>query len=520
MVISTGNILLIGSLLLFASIVASKVSNRFGTPMLLLFLCVGMLFGTDGLGIEFDNFAATQFLGMVALSIILFSGGMDTSAAEIRPVMKQGVVLATVGVVLTTLFTGSFIHFAGRLMGFEVSLSLALLIAAVMSSTDSASVFSILRAKRQGLKENLRPLLELESGSNDPMAYILTIMLIEVVQGGGTGTGEAALLFLAQMGIGSLAGYTLARMAVGIINRLNLSNKSLYSVLLLSMVFFIFAFTDLVGGNGYLAVYIAGIVMGNRRLKHKSTLTTFFDGFTWLCQIVMFLALGLLVNPSELVDIAPMGLAIALFIIFISRPLAVWLSLLPWHRKFSIRAKHYISWVGLRGAAPILFATYPKLAELDPNNTIFNIVFFITLISLLVQGTTVSRMAEVLGVSEVSPQRGFEMELPEDIKAALKEVEATEEHNRQLKEIPLPDKTLVMLIRRGEEYIIPNGSTTIHKGDRLLLISEDVQREHPADITRHGSIAHLKILNLPRRHKVKLKLWRRKHRQAKQKATS
>lgn len=490
MIISTGNILLVGSIILFAAIAAGKISNRFGTPMLLLFLFVGMAFGTDGLGIEFDNFATAQFVGMVALSVILFSGGMDTDFREIRPVMKEGVVLATVGVLLTAAFTGAFIYFIGGPLGKAVSLPVALLTAAVMSSTDSASVFAILRAKKQGLKHNLRPLLELESGSNDPMAYILTILLIQVV-GGDTTSGSAwavVLTFLKQMGIGALAGWLLGLGAIQIINRLNIGNKSLYSILLLSVVFFISSFTDLLGGNGYLAVYIAGIVMGNHHLSYKRSLSTFFDGITWLVQIVMFLMLGLLVNPHELVDIAPLGIIVGVFMIAVARPAAVHLSLLPLRSSLPRNARHYISWVGLRGAAPILFATYPKLAGLDPNNTIFNLVFFITIFSLLVQGTTVSSMATTMGVGDKSPEEGFDIDLPDEVKAALTEIEITNQKSigKSLKDISLPPRTLVMMIRRGGHYIVPNGKTTIQQGDRLLLISEDAGQQQPTPIKSKG----------------------------------
>ena len=482
MIITTGNILLVGSIILFVSIVAGKASSRFGAPMLLFFLLVGMAFGTDGVGIEFDNFEAVQFVGMLSLSIILFSGGMDTSFDDVRPVLKEGVVLATIGVMLTALFTGSVIYFVGDLLGLNIPFTVALLMAAVMSSTDSASVFSILRSKRIGLKQNLRPLLELESGSNDPMAYILTIMLVQVNMGGDSDLWGVGLTFLSQMGIGALAGYLLGRRATYVVNRINIGNKSLYSVLLLSVVFFIYSFTDLLGGNGYLAVYIAGIVMGNRKLSHKKTLATFLDGVTWLMQIVMFLMLGLLVNPHELTEIAWIGVIVGAAMIFITRPLAVWLSLLPLGSKLTSKARHYISWVGLRGAAPILFATYPKLAGLDPNNRIFNIVFFITIFSLVIQGTTVGGVAKVLGVADKSPDKGFDIDLPDEVKAALTEVDIIEGGVRdgaQLRDVKLPEKTLVMMIRRGERYIVPNGSTVLHKGDKLLLISEEIQVQTP-----------------------------------------
>ena len=474
--------MLVGSIILFVSIVAGKASSRFGAPMLLFFLLVGMAFGTDGVGIEFDNFGAVQFVGMLSLSIILFSGGMDTSFSDVRPVLKEGVVLATIGVMLTALFTGSVIYFVGDLLGLNIPFTVALLMAAVMSSTDSASVFSILRSKRIGLKQNLRPLLELESGSNDPMAYILTIMLVQVNMGGDSDLWGVGLTFLSQMGIGALAGYLLGRGATYVVNRINIGNKSLYSVLLLSVVFFIYSLTDLLGGNGYLAVYIAGIVMGNRKLSHKKTLATFLDGVTWLMQIVMFLMLGLLVNPHELTEIAWIGVIVGAAMIFITRPLAVWLSLLPLGSKLTSKARHYISWVGLRGAAPILFATYPKLAGLDPNNRIFNIVFFITIFSLVIQGTTVGGVAKVLGVADKSPDKGFDIDLPDEVKAALTEVDIIEGGVRdgaQLRDVKLPEKTLVMMIRRGERYIVPNGSTVLHKGDKLLLISEEIQVQTP-----------------------------------------
>jgi cell volume regulation protein A len=415
---------------------------------------------------------------------------MDTSFEEIRPVLKEGIALATLGVVLTTLLTGGVIYLISLWLSLEIPFTMALLIAAVMSSTDSASVFAILRSKRLGLKQNLRPLLELESGSNDPMAYILTIMLIQINMGGGSGFGEVAVTFIQQMGIGAIAGYLLGRGATYIINRINVGNKSLYSVLLLSIIFFISSFTDLLGGNGYLAAYIAGMVMGNRYLIHKRTLATFLDGVTWLVQIVMFLMLGLLVNPHELVDIALVGVLVGVAMTFLTRPIATWLTLLPLGSRLTTKARSYISWVGLRGAAPILFATYPKLAGLDPNNNIFNIVFFITILSMIVQGTTVSGMAKALDLADKSPEKGFDIDLPEEVKAALTEVDIIEGGARDgalLKDVHLPERTLVMMIRRGDRYIVPNGGTVLHKGDKLLLISEEVQAQQP-EIKAHEHI--------------------------------
>ena len=298
--ISGENVVLVGALLLFVAVMAGKVAYRFGAPALLLFLGVGMLFGLDF--ISYRSVDMTQFVGMIALCIILFTGGMDTSFQEIKPIIGPGVVLATVGVVMTAVVLAGFVWLIAPWIGLQISFPLALLLASTMSSTDSASVFSILRSKKQGLKQHLRPLLELESGSNDPMAYMMTILLISIVTNtsGGVGMGMSIVYFVIQMIVGALSGYLIGRLAVWTINKINLANHSLYSVLLLAFIFFAFAFTDLVRGNGYLAVYLAGLVVGNHKLTQKRSLTVFFDGFTWLMQIVMFLTLGLFVNSDEL----------------------------------------------------------------------------------------------------------------------------------------------------------------------------------------------------------------------------
>lgn len=479
MILNTGNILLIGAILLFLSIVAGKAGYKFGVPALLLFLGVGMLCGSDGFGIQFNNPATAQFIGVLALSIILFSGGMDTKYSEIRPILGQGIVLATVGVVVTMGITGYFIYWITGLMGSVVSLSLteSMLLAAVMSSTDSASVFSILGSKRQGLKENLRPTLELESGSNDPMAYMLTILLIQIIQSGEMNLTSSLLMFIVQMSIGAVAGFLLGRLALFIMNRINVDNVSLYPVLLLAFIFFIFSFTDLCKGNGYLAVYIAGLVVGNHKMSHKKSIGTFFNGFTWLFQIVMFLSLGLLVNPRELLPIAGIGLLVGIFMILIARPATVLLCLLPF-RKISTKARFYISWVGLRGAVPIIFATYPLIEGVKNASMIFNVVFFITIVSLLVQGTTVGYMAKLLGLSEKEPPTNeFGMELPEEIKSSMSEITVVPTmltHGNHLMDLTLPDNTLVVMVKRGgDHYFVPKGKTRLHIDDKLLVISDN-----------------------------------------------
>lgn len=481
MVIDTGNILLIGAVLLFFSILAGKAGFRFGVPALLLFLGVGMLFGSDGLGIQFNNPHSAQFIGMIALSIILFSGGMDTKYREIRPVLNQGVTLATLGVVLTTVITGLFIYWVTGIVSDFSTLTLteSLLMAAVMSSTDSASVFSILRSKRQGLKEQLRPMLELESGSNDPMAYMLTLLLIQIIQApaGAVNLWYSFFMFIVQMSVGALAGYLLGKATVWIMNKLNIHNASLYPVLLLACVFFVFSATELIKGNGYLAVYIAGLVVGNHKIQHKKSVATFFDGFTWLFQIVMFLTLGLLVNPRDLLPIAGLGLLVALFMILLSRPISVFLCLAPF-RKMSTKAKLYVSWVGLRGAVPIIFATYPLIAQIQYASLIFNVVFFITIVSLLTQGTTVSYMARLLGLSEKEKKEGndFGMELSEEIKSAMSEIEVADSllaNGSHLMDLTLPDNTLVVMVKRDNHFFVPRGRTKLNVGDKLLVITDN-----------------------------------------------
>lgn len=477
-------LLLVFSILIFLSILAGRAGAKFGIPTLLLFLGVGMLFGSDGLGIQFDNARLAQTIGMLSLSIILFSGGMDTKYSEIRPVMAPGLVLSTLGVVLTALCVGGFIHVVCTLMGFRMSFMEALLMGSVMSSTDSASVFSILRSKKQGLKNNLRPLLELESGSNDPMAYLLTIILLQIItQGQSAGALKILGMLAMQMGVGAVAGYLLGRGVVWVINHIGVSNQALYSVLIVSCVFFIFSFTDLLGGNGYLAVYLAGLVVGNKKIAAKRTVSTFMDGITWLSQIVMFLSLGLLVSPRQLIvpQTIGIGLLVGIFMMIIARPAVVLLCMWPFKKQFPFRAMVYACWVGLRGAVPIIFATYPLVAVsdgFDPvvADMIFNVVFFITILSLAIQGSTVSWFASLLHLSEDIQEESFGVELPDKIKAALSEI-AVKDHllsnGNTLKDIQMPQNTLVVMVHRGKDYFIPRGDTELKKGDCLLVISDD-----------------------------------------------
>lgn len=479
MIFTAENILLIGSILLFVSIIVGKTGYRFGVPALLLFLVVGMLFGSDGLGLQFHNAKEAQFIGMVALSVILFSGGMDTKFSEIKPILIPGIVLSTVGVLLTAIFTGLFIWWISGMSWSNIYLPLttSLLLASAMSSTDSASVFAILRSQKMNLKNNLRPMLELESGSNDPMAYMLTIVLIQFIQSGGMGIMGIFGSFIMQFVVGAVAGYLLGKLAILMLNRLNIDNQALYPILLLSFIFFTFSITDLLNGNGYLAVYIAGIMVGNNKIMYRKEIYTFMDGLTWLFQIIMFLCLGLLVNPHELLDIALVATLIGVFMILVGRPLSIFLCLLPFGKKITHRSRLFISWVGLRGAVPIIFATYPVVAQVPGADVMFNIVFFITIVSLIVQGTTVSSTARLLKLSTPLEKTGneFGVELPEEIDTDLRDMTVTTEMLEEgdtLKDITLPNGALVMIVKRGTEFLIPNGSLKLRLGDKLLLISE------------------------------------------------
>ena len=475
MLFTAENDLLVGAVIWFVSILLSKTGYRFGVPVLLVFLLIGMFLGTDGLGIKFDNYKYAQIIGMVALTIILFTGGMDTKFSDVKPILGAGVILSTLGVLLTTLFTGLFIYGISHAFShvIHIPLTLALLLAATMSSTDSATVFNILRSQKMGLKNKLQPLLEFESGSNDPMAYMLTIVMIQIIQGGETTNVDAWRIifnFLIQFGFGLIFGYLLGRGCVWIINKINLQNKSLYPILMLSFIFFVFSFTNLFNGNGYLAVYVAGIVMGNSKLTENKSINSFLDGVTWLVQIVMFLVLGMLVNPNDMFKIALPALIVGVFVILVGRPLSVFLCLLPF-KDIEKKSKLFVSWVGLRGAAPIIFATYPVVEGVPGATFIFNMVFFITLTSLIIQGTSITKVADMLKLSVVKDDgpENFGVDIPEELNTILQQQVVKDE--AYLKDYPLPEGTLVMIVERKNKYIVPNGKLFLKKDDKLLLIS-------------------------------------------------
>lgn len=473
--ITIENILLVGSLLLLISILIGKTSYRFGIPTLVLFLFVGILAGSEGIGkIYFDNPRLAQFIGVVSLNFILFSGGLDTNWKAIKPVLWQGISLSTLGVLLTAVSLGTFVWLVTDFTIYE-----GLLLGAIVSSTDAAAVFSILRSKNLALKNKLKPTLELESGSNDPMAYVLTIAFLGLVINPELSVLSVIPLFLKQMLIGGLAGLAFGKLTKFIVNKIQLTYEGIYPVLVISLMFITFSATDFIGGNGFLAIYICAVYLANHDFIHKGTIIKMFDSLAWLMQIVLFLTLGLLVFPSQILPVIGIGLVISLFLIFIARPVSVLISLLPF--KMKPRRRFYISWVGLRGAVPIVFATYPLLAGIEKADMIFNIVFFISLTSVLLQGTTLNLVAKWLHVSlpeTVKPEEALDTFLSEQAKKVMQEITIPEDgfaSGKKIVDLHFPRTALIVMINRNNEYLTPNGSTVIEPNDTLIILADTQQ---------------------------------------------
>lgn len=470
------NIILVGSILLLVSIFAGKTSYKFGVPTLIFFLGVGMLAGEDGIGgIAFDDPQIAQMIGIISLNFILFNGGLDTDWKAIRPVLKQGIVLSSLGVLLTALTLGSFVYYVTNFTLYE-----SLLLGSIVSSTDAAAVFSILRSKSLALRTNLRPTLELESGSNDPMAYVLTILFLGLVLNPDQNIASVIPIFFQQMILGGIGGLVFGRLSVILINRIKLDFEGLYPVLVIALMFLTFSVIDFFGGNGFLAIYICGLYLGNKYIIHKKSIIRMYDGLAWLMQIVLFLTLGLLVLPSQIIPVIGIGMMISMFLMFVARPVSVFISLMFF--KMRIQRRLYISWVGLRGAVPIVFATYPLLAGIEKANMIFNIVFFIALTSLLIQGTSLSVVAKWLKVSrpseekELSPSEQFVEEHP---KTEMREIgigNASHVAGKRIVEIEFPQSAIIAMIKRDDQYITAHGSTVIQGGDVLIVLANSKEK--------------------------------------------
>lgn len=487
--ISIEYILLGIAVLLLLSIFASKASGRVGVPALLLFLAVGMLAGSEGPGgIHFEDAYLAQTLGVVALVFILFAGGIETEWKSVRPVLGKALALSTVGVLLTALLVGLFAKFV---LGF--SFLSGVLLGAIVSSTDAAAVFVVLRSKSVSLKGQLRPLLELESGSNDPMAVFLTIGLTSLLANPSFSFVSLVPMFFQQMAVGGLLGYAMGRGMALVINRIRLEYEGLYTVLLLALVVLTYGASSSLGGNGFLAVYLSGLVLGRYDFIHKQSLIRFHDGVAWLMQIAMFLTLGLLVFPSRLLPVMGTGLLVSLFLMLVARPVSVFLTMYFTDLKW--RELLMISWVGLRGAVPIILATFPLLGGVPQAEMIFNLVFFIVITSVLLQGTTLPLVARLLKVDlPMDVERPLELVDAEGLKARTKMVEIripgdSPATGKRIVELGLPKEALVLLIDRGDEFVMPRGSTQLEAGDTMLVLADKQSRDEVRDIlgSPHGT---------------------------------
>ncbi|MEX2430998.1 MAG: potassium/proton antiporter [Dehalococcoidia bacterium] len=484
--------------LLLLGVFASKASHKLGVPALLLFLGIGMLAGSEGIGgIEFDDVRTAQLLGIVALAYILFAGGLDTQWEGIRPILSEGIGLATVGVVLTAVGVGLA---ASWLLG--LSLLEGLLLGSIVSSTDAPAVFGLLRSKRLHLRGRLKPLLELESGSNDPMAVLLTLGFITLLTAPDPGPLGLGVFFVLQAVVGAGVGLGVGRLLVMVLNRLHLEYDGLYPVLTLSGVLLIYAGATQLGGSGFLAVYLAGLIMGKSQFVHKRSLLRFHDGIAWLMQIAMFLTLGLLVFPSQLLPVALSGFILSLLLIFIARPLAVYVTL--FFSKMPLNEKAFVSWVGLKGAVPIIIATFPLLDGVPQADAMFNIVFFVVLTSVLIQGTSIPLVARFLRVEEkpeeakvvVGPDLAWEEELSVNAQtSSLHEIDVAEGSSaagKQIVGIGFPSNALVVALHRDDRTMVPAGSTTLLPGDRLVILLEDEAVETTRSLLqgRDGAAPH------------------------------
>lgn len=469
-------LMIISGLVLIICITSSKVLYKFGIPMLLIFIVLGMLFGSDGLvGIYFDNYELTSQLCSLALVFIMFYGGFGTKWKMAKPVALPSLLMSTLGVIVTAGLTGLFCYLV-----LKTTLLEGLLIGAVVSSTDAASVFSVLRAQKLNLKSSLASLLEVESGSNDPIAYMLTFLILTMMKS----SGEVSFVMmgsviLTQIIIGLAIGFLIAKSSVYILRFSNFEVEGFYTIFVTAAAILSYALSEYLGGNGYLSVYIAGIIIGNSQIPRKKSMFHFFDGISWIMQIALFFILGLLSFPSRLPYVTGTAVAISLFMILVARPLATFIILSPF--KFTVKEKLFISWVGLRGAASVVFAIMALTYGVSIEHDIFHIIFFIALFSVSIQGTLIPKVATMLNLVETEDHycalKTF-TDYTGDINTDILELKITKDSpwvNKTIREANIPEGVLIMMIKRGNKILVPKGATVIKERDILILSGNDIK---------------------------------------------
>ncbi len=458
--------------LLLLCVFASKASGKLGIPTLVVFLGIGILAGSEGFGIQFDNAYAAQTLGIVALAYILFSGGLDTRIKDVKPIMKAGASLATLGVLITSVILGLFNHYV---LGF--SLLEGMLIGSIISSTDAGAVFTVLRSRGVQLKGDLKPLLELESGSNDPMAVFLTTSILTMMMAPEDASiYQFVINLIVQIIVGGVIGYGAGRLGTLFFNKLKLEFEGLYTVMSLALVLLIYSLTQALKGNGFLAVYIAGVVLGNSTFIFKKSIMLMHDGVSWLMQSLVFLALGLLLYPSKVLDVTSTGILLAVFLMFVARPVSVFIGL-AFAKEITFKQKILVSWVGLRGSVPVVMATFPLVAGIHNADLIFNLVFFIALTSLIFQGSSIPFVSRLLGLEgepkEESPNEQVSDANPRENMTPILVPENSILVGKSVVDLNLPEDLLIVVIEREGKTVIPRGSTEIHANDKLYVLAED-----------------------------------------------
>ncbi len=466
--------LLIGAVVIMICVITNGITNKIGIPVLIGFIALGMIFGSDGIfKIQFENYQFAETICKTALIFIMFYGGFGTRWSEARPIAAKSILLSTLGVVVTAVLVGLFCWFA---LGFSFTESF--LIGAVISSTDAASVFSILRSKKLNLKENTASLLEMESGSNDPCAYMLTLAAISLIDGSAS-AGSIVYLIFAQFAYGIAIGGLIALGARYVLSHFNFSTEGFDAAFMIAVAILAFALPETVGGNGYLSAYLVGIVLGNSDIKNKKAMVHFFDGITGLMQMLIFFLLGLLSFPSALIKVFLPALAISFFLMFVVRPIAIFGLMSPF--KCSVRQQLLVSWSGLRGAASIVFAIMAMVSVKNLENDIFHMIFCIVLISILIQGTLIPFMAKKLNMidSNSNVLRTFNDYVDElDVRFIKLTVQGDHPWNdKKIRELSIPWDLLFVLIIRGDSSIIPNGDTLIKSGDIVVVSAPEYQSD-------------------------------------------